>query len=536
MTVSQRSVAEILSNHTTLEVESIDRMYLNLYVPMLQSEGGVAHFWREHRGYPFASSALMAPMTQRFVERIESFAESEGLDVVRFAKGQRKEDIAKKYQRELSLEEGVLFIGKSQEKANVVRTQRRHNPNTGASYPSLHKTTSMVNQYYFYCIDKDFGPFCIKMCSYFPYNGKLLINGHEYAKCQLAKKGIAYEALDNGIASCEDPDALQTMCDELDDKKIDQLLRKWLRRLPHPFTRDDRATGYRYEISILQAEFSLTQVLDRPVTGRQFFEQVIRDNLDIGRPERVQLIFDRSVTRRTPGRFRTRVITRGVTPSLHVDYKSSRVKQYHKEGRALRTETTINNTYDFQIGRKLHNLAELREVGFAANRRLLEVQRLSHDCSIGEDSFSAVNQPSEVDGQRASGLRFGDPRVLALLAAVLLFHLLPRGFSNKDLREKMAQLLGLPPGQFTQGKMTYDLRRLRLHGIIERIPKSHRYRVTAFGLRTALFITRTYNCLLRPGLAAIHDPDPPALTRLRKAVDKVDDTVTRLWETGSLAA
>ena len=104
-------------------------------------------------------------------------------------------------------------------------------------------------------------------------------------------------------------------------EKIDGLLRKWSRKRPHPFTAKDRQAGYRYQISILQAEFSLTQVLDRPVTGRVFFEEAIRENLDIGRPSQVQLIFDRRVTRRTPGKFRTRVITDGVVPSLHVDYQ-----------------------------------------------------------------------------------------------------------------------------------------------------------------------------------------------------------------------
>ena len=103
--------------------------------------------------------------------------------------------------------------------------------------------------------------------------------------------------------------------------------------VPHPFSPADRAAGYRYDISILQAEFSVTQMLDRPVSGRVFFEQVIRDNLDIGRPDQVALIFDRRLMRRgkfaTPGRFRTRVITSGVIPSLHVDYKHTRIKQYH---------------------------------------------------------------------------------------------------------------------------------------------------------------------------------------------------------------
>ena len=169
------------------------------------------------------------------------------------------------------------------------------------------------------------------------------------------------------------------------------MLRKWLTRIPHPFTPEDRAAGYRYDISILQAEFSLTQVLDRPSTGRVFFEEVIRENLDIGRPDHVQLIFERRITKQTPGRFRTRVITEGVTPSLHIDYKRSRIKQYHKEGRALRTETTINDPHDFDIGKRLSNLPALRRIGFQANRRLLDVQRISQDCALGEDAFHGVN-------------------------------------------------------------------------------------------------------------------------------------------------
>jgi hypothetical protein len=531
-----RSVAEVLDDRVELEVESIDRMYLNLYVPILQSERGVAHFWRHHRGHDFASSALMGPMTAAFVKAVERYREQEGIPRENFRRGQRKEDVAKAFLREFEGDEGVLFVGVAQEKAKVCRTRRQHNPLTGASYAWLYKTTAYVNHYYFYCVDDDFGLFFIKLCSYFPYNGKLLINGHEYAKRQLTKRGIAFEALDNGIASCDDPKALQKICDGLSPAKIDALVRKWLRRLPHPFPAGDRRAGFTYDISVLQAEFSLTQVLDRPLTGRVFFEQVIRENLDIGRPDRVQLIFDRRIIKTTPGRFRTRVITHGVVPSLHIDYKSSHIKQYHKLGRALRTETTINDTYDFRIGRKLHNLPALREVGFAANRRLLEVQRVSHDCSIGEDAFAKVNQPVVVDNQRASGLRFGDSRVLALLAAILYFRLIPCGFSNKDLRELMTQLLGLEPGYFTQGKMTYDLRRLRLHGLIERIPHTHRYIVTDFGFRAAMMLTRAYNRVLRPGLAAVHDAIPPELTRLRKAFDKVDDEVDRIHDSGKLAA
>lgn len=346
-----QSVAETLGSHVTLAVESIDRMYLNVYVPQLQREGGIVSFFRAHRGYPFASSALMMPMTKAFIGRIEAYAKEHQLPVVQFRKGQRKDDIAKDHLAKFQGKEGVLFIGKAQEKASVVRTERRYH--NGRPYPWLVRSTAMVNQIYFYCVDADFGPFFLKFCTYFPYNAKLCINGHEYAKRQLSNRGIAFEALDNGVLSCQDPKQLQEICDGLSAEKIDGLLRKWLRRLPHPFTAKDRAAGYRYDISILQAEFSLTQVMDRPVTGRALFEEIIHENLDIGRPSQVQLIFDRKVTRRTPGRFSTRVVTHGVIPALHVDYKSSGIKQYYKEGRALRTETTINDTRDFGIGKRL---------------------------------------------------------------------------------------------------------------------------------------------------------------------------------------
>ncbi len=351
---------------------------------------------RGHLGYPFASSTKLAPISEAFVAAVESFVKERGLPLVSFKKHQRKDDVAREYLARFRGEEGVLFVGKAQERASVFRTEKRCNAATGQRYPWIVRSTAMVNQLYFYCVDADFGPFFLKFCTYFPYTAKLCLNGHEYAKRQLEKAGIVYEPFDNGVLSCADPQRLQKICDGLTSHKIDALLRKWLRILPHPFSPRDRRAGYRYDLSILQAEFSLTQVLDRPVSGRIFFEEVIRENLDIGRPGKVQLIFNRRVTKSTPGRFRTRVITEGVTPSLHVDYKKSRIKQYHKEGQALRTETTINDTRDFRLGRRLKNLAALRQVGFAANRRLLDCQRISHACALREDAFRQIQQPVEI--------------------------------------------------------------------------------------------------------------------------------------------
>ena len=534
MTIA-RSVADVLRNHVVLEYEAIDRMYLNVYVPHLQTVGATVGYLRVHHGQRFASTTAVAPMTDAFVRNVEQFVAAEDLDFIVFHKNERKDEVTQKRLRKFKKNEGVLYVGKAQEKARVMRTERRRCSRTGATYPWIVESTGMVN-HYFYCVDEDFGPFFLKFCSYFPYNGKLCINGHEYLKRQLAKRGVAFEALDNGIKSCANPQLLQRLADELTAEKIDRLLRKWLRRLPHPFPARDRAAGYRYKLSILQAEFSLTQVLDQPVTGRIFLEEVIRENLDIGRPSQVSLIFDRKITRRTPGHFRTRVITDGVVPSLHIYYKKSRIKQYHKLLDALRTETTINDTRDFGIGRRLENLAELRKIGFAANRRLLDVQRIGHDCFIGEAAFQDMQRPVMVGEQRAAGLRFADPRVQGLLHVLLLFLFVQGTFRNKDLREHIAPLLGMEPSQLTPGRVTYDLRRLRLHGLIERIPKTHCYRITAKGLRTAVFYTRLYNRSLRTGLAVISPDAANANSPLARSIRAAEAALNTWYDKTNLAA
>jgi hypothetical protein len=521
MTVA-RSVADVLDDHVVFEVESIDRMYLNVWQPRLAYGGGVQGFFVGHRGYHYASTALMDPMTKAFVADIHGFVAARGLELVHFAKGQRKDDIAHEFLAGFDGEEGVLFVGRAQEKAGVWHTQRRYSPTTGGSYAWLVRSSAFINFFYFYCVDADFGPFFLKFSTYFPYTAKLCINGNEWAKRQAAKAGIGFTPLDNGFAACQDVAAVQAICDSLGPEHIDALLRKWLPILPNPFTDEDEAAGYRYELSILQAEFSLTQMLDRPVSGRIFFEQVLHDNLDIGRPDQISLIFDRRIRRTgrrpTPGRFRTRVITTGVIPSLHVDYKNAKIKQYHKEGRALRTETTINDTRDFGLSKRLTNLPALRQIGFTANRRLLGVQRLHHNPIRGAQAFTELTAPIITDtGTRIPGLRFGDARVHALLQALLIHRLLPHGFTNRELRTLIAPLLGTTTEHITAGKMTYDLRRLRAHGLITRIPRTRRYQITNTGLGHALLFTHAHDHLLRTGLAETTDPDPPAPSRLRAA-------------------
>ena len=294
-------------------------------------------------------------------------------------------------------------------------------------------------------------------------------------------------------------------------------------------TTQERAAGYNHRLAICQLEVSLTQVFDRPVQGRHFFEAVIRDNLDLGRPDRVGLLFPLRLTRATPPPaygYRTRVITEGVAPSLHVEYKHSHVKQYFKEQRALRTETTINNPYDFYVKKGLENLSHLADLGRQTNRKLLEVECVSHQCVLTQGALDRVQRPTCENGQRVSALRFGDPRVMALLQALTGFVHLPRGFRNRDLRPCVAALLGSP---YSTAQMTYDLRRLRLKGLIHRIPQTHRYSATTYGLKVSFFYSKLYLRILRPNWSALLPDETHVHPLLRAALDQLESAIETIY-------
>lgn len=521
------NINELLSGHVTLDVECIDRLYLNGYIPELQMGGQLASFLVAHRGNPIPSPALLGKMTTAFKTDVESFVAAQGLQIVPFERSQRKDDIAAEHRARTAGGEGVYLVGVAQERAMAFKATKHTGPRPGFVGFEFCRQSVCVNHYYFYLIDDDFGPAFIKIGTYAPFPIKVYLNGHEWAKRQLTKEGIGFEALDNGFFSCEDPQRLQQICDSLGPQQIEAFFEKWLSRLPLPLSAADRGAGFEWRLSIWQMEVSRTQVFARPARGRQFFEEVIRENIDLGRPERIQLVFDRKIIKSTPGSFRTRVIQQGVHPSLHVEYKSCHLKQYFKENRALRTETTINDTKDFGIGRSLGNLPELQQIARTINRRLLDVQRVSQDCTLEPETIEQVTQPTITqEGQRVPGLRLGHPRTMALLMALILFIHLPQGFSNRSLRVHVADLLG-PDARYGTSQMTYDLRRLLRKGLIHRRPNSHSYTLTPHGRKVALFLTKLEARVFRPANASLADPTDISRP-LANALNRVDQAIAGL--------
>lgn len=528
------NIASIIRDHVTLSMSCLDRLYLNGYIPKLQTSGQLCYFLTEHLGKPIPSPALLRPLHQGFVDAVRRYADEQDIPLVAFERGQRKDAVAQEHRRDFFRHEGVVFVGVAQEKARAFKARKHRTPSGSVAF-DFSRQWVCVNHYYFYFQDRQWGPGFVKIGSYMPYPVKLCVNGHEWVKQQLRREGIGFESLDNGFLSCEDPDRLQEISASLGPDEIQRCFDHWSHRLPWPLDARDRAAGFEHRLSVWQAEISLTQVFDRPLYGRLFFEELLREQLDLGRPDRVCVLFPTRLSRRTPPPafgYRTRVFTRGVEPSLHVEYKKSHVKQYFKEQHALRTETTINDPGDFRVNKGLSNLPYLRQIGEAVNQRLLASEQLSHDCLLTESALERLQRPTIEQGQRSPALRFADRRVMALLQALCGFAHLPAGFRNRQLRAQVAALLAQP--DYSPGQMTYDLRRLRRKGLIARIEGTHRYILTTYGLRVALFCSKLYLRLFRPAWAALETATSEIPHRLRQAFDRVGREIDHLLDNNRL--
>ena len=518
------TVNDVLDGHVALDIECLDRIYLNAYVPVLQTSSQVVAFLSGHLGFPFPSPALFRQMGDRFRRSVLSFADANDIPWIRFEKDRAKLEVMQPHlaRQAATGRSGVAAIGVAQEFQRVW-TASEGKTSTGTPRWSFYKADRRVTCYYFYLWDAGFGPAFIKVCAWFPYPAKIWVNGHEWVKRQAEKAGIGFTALPAGSPPARTRPRCRRSATGSDRARSTCSPSGGCTGCRCRSATRDHDAGYWWELSMRQVEISRTIVFDAPRHARGFFEALIADNLDIGRPHNVEIIFARKIRRDTRGVFRTAIDRRdngGVL--VNVFYKHSRIKQYLKDGRAMRIETVVNAPRDLGCNARLPNLDELQAKARAANRRILEAERAGQGTVLASPAFERVAHPSvDDDGRRTPALRFGDPRVMALAGALCQTLLAATGFTSKNLRVLIAGLLG---STYTPGQMTYDLRRLRLGGLIRRLPHTNRYTLTADGIRIAVFYTKIYNRLLVPLTAANQPQAPPELRAALAAITRhVDD-------------
>ena len=362
------TVPELLDGHTVLDIECLDRIYLNGYVPTLQVGGQVLTFLHDHRGMPIASPALFEKIGTRFRQAVARFAEMNGIPVVKFKRGVRKIDVMRPLLTRAARagRPGVVAIGWAQEFQLVWDARKRDTDPSKPPQFSFAKAERRVTCYYFYVWDENWGPAFIKICAYFPYPVKIWLNGHEHVKRAAARAGIGFAELSNGFAAADDPAGLQALCDRLGPDDIQAFFDRWMSCIPVPLTADDQAAGYWWELSLRQVEVSRTMVFGAPRQARAFFEALVADNLDLGRPEHVEILFKRDPRGRKPkdqagGVFKTAIDRNNNGVTINAFWRHSRVKQYLKDGRALRIETVVNSPAG-DLGNSPGPIAELPQL------------------------------------------------------------------------------------------------------------------------------------------------------------------------------
>src|SRR6266550_1711055 len=470
------TVNDVLDGHVALDLECLDRLYLHGYLGQLQVSGQVIQFLT-HRGFKIYSAACLQQIGDGFRRRVASFAEANDIPVVTLKAADRNIEVMRPYLDKAAADgrSQVAAIGVAQEMQRVFLARQRDTDPSKPPQFSFDKKDRRVTVYYFYLWDAGFGDAFIKVCTYCPWPMKIWVNGHEWAKQQARKAGLGFTELSNGFASCEDPALLQRICDVLQPGTIEVFFQRWLSRLPLPLDRADQQGGYWWECSMAQVEVSRTIVFTQPRYARAFFDALVTDNLDLGRPDTIEIIFDRRVRggpqRPTRGVFKTKVITRGVDVTVNAFYKHSRIKQYLKDGRALRIETVINAPGDLGCHRRLVHLDELQARARAVNARLLHTERAGQGCVLANPVFERIAHPTaDTDGRRATAMRFGDSRVQALAGALCVTLCAVTGITNRSLRALMTGLLGAP---YSMAQASYDLARLRRNGLITR--RAHRH-------------------------------------------------------------
>jgi hypothetical protein len=534
--VSVANINEVLEGHVALEVECVDRLVLNAYVPGLQAPGQIVRFLVGHLGHPIPSPALLGRIGNRFRAETRRFVREHGIPVLRLGAPDRRRWDDRKLdhvRRHLEAAEregrfGVVALVVCEEFQRVWSARNRSRK-PGVASLDFFWEKRRVGAYYFYILDPEFGPGFIKICTYAPWHARVWVNGHEWAKRQALREGLGFSELHNGFGSCSDPERLQAICDTFGAEHVQAFFDTWISHIPTPLTSEDRAAGYWWELSMRQVEISRTLVLDDPRRARNFFEALVADNIGIGRPEQVSMVFARRVTKATHEPFSTRIFSTGTEVRIDFRYKHSRVKQYLKDGRALRIETVVNRPDDLDVKRRLHHLPELIDKARHINRRLLIIEQAGQSCAIGSALFERIHQPYNREGQRTAALRFGDIRAIALAGALCTVLNAVTGFTNKSLRGLVAAFLAQ---DYSQRQMSYDLRRLRLHGLIQRLPHSNTYQLTPEGIRVAVFYTKLQNRLLRPLLDA---DKPPAPTQIHRALRTLETAVTQYIQSARLA-
>ena len=492
-------------NSIRFQYRCFDRILLNGLIQPFQQEQRVVGFFSTYRDlYPVSRNVLREIATQ-FQNWVINRSKKWAAPILDAPEG-RRDDFVQQYFIAAKPDQ-VVCILKAREPGRIMTAIGTKKENRW----HLELKQRWVNQYNFYINDSEWGRMFVRVCPYFPFSARVCLNQHHWIANRLKQRGIRFRQSTNAFASCAEPKLLQEIADSLAAKDLSRCGRKWLAQLTPFFTeRERKQAGVEHRLFFSQIEYCDNLIFSRRASVDQLSQRLIDANRTIGQPNKISVIFGRKIQKYHAGKLQTVIEDLDLAnPVIRSHYKNGFLKQYVRDKSNLRTEPATNNVTDYGVGKALENLPQLKEKLSNIIDRYHNVQQDILESFVDRGQLQALIRPTELpNGKRIPGLKLDHPRQLALMHALVRFsHIAAQdSFSTPEIHADTAEALGCTTAQYTLGSLRYDLSKLRAKGLVHRLHKSRRYRLTPEGYRICVVYLKLFEKLYAPLTSAILKP------------------------------
>jgi len=485
-----------------------DRILLNGLIQPFQQEERVVGFFGTYRElYPVSRDVLREIATQSH-NWVINRSKKWGAPILDAPDGRRDEFVQSYFKA--AKPDQVVCILKAREPARIMTAIGTKKENRW----HLELKQRWVDQYNFYINDDPWGRIFVRVCPYFPFSARVCLNQHHWIANRLIRRGIHFRQSTNAFTSCSDPAVLQEIADSLTAQDLSGCARKWLAQLTPFFTpRERQQAGVEHRLFFSQVELCDNLIFSRRAAVDRLSERLLDANRTIGQPNKLTVIFGHKISRYHAGKLQTEIEDLNLpNPVIRSHYKNGFIKQYVRDKANLRTEPATNNVTDYGVGKAIENLPVLRDKLSAIIDRYHDVQQDILESFIDRGQLLKLTQPTVLsNGKRVPGLKLDHPRQLALMQALVRFsHLAAQdSFSTAEVHADTAGALGRTTADYTLASLRYDLSKLRAKGLVERLNKSRRYRLTSEGYRICVVYLKLFEKIYAPLASAILKPFKP---------------------------
>lgn len=504
-----------------------DRILLNACIQsFLDGARAQGYFWVYRKIYP-VSRKVLRDVANDYHNWVAGSAQKWGVEIVDPPDGRRDDFVEPYFQR--AKPDQVVVIIKAREPAGIMTA-------TGAGQKwHLEIKYRWVNQYNFYLRDAAWGPMFVRVCPYFPFSTRICLNQHHWLAHQMKQAGIRFQQSGNAFRRCSDPEALQKIADSLTSDDLIRCGHKWLKRLiPFFPAKERREAGCWHQLFVSQVEYCDNLIFWQRAALDEMGERLLDANRNIGRPDKLTVIFGRRITKQYPDKLQTEIEDLHLgNPVMRSYYKNGFAKHYVRDHDVLRFEAATNNVAeDYNIPKAVANLDALRNKMQDITNRYQEVQQDILETFLDRGELRKLAEPTVLaSGKRIPGLKLDHPRQLALMSSLVRFSHVAAGgtFTTAEIRTGVAEALGIAEDACALGSLRYELWKLRAKDLIEKLPRSRRYRFLPNGYRICLVFLKLFDKVYAPLTAGLLHPyrGDKAIARDRlQQLDRLYQSVT----------